>query len=91
MLGLVVLAMVAVLVVWGRQWTDNRQSAPSPTWKPAPTSTVAGTPRFDVARAQLAALPAKGWDSRLDFERSRFGQAWSDDVNVNSAQQVHPA
>ena len=62
MLGLVVLAVVAVLVVWGRQWIDNRQSAPSPTWKPAPTSTVAGTPRFDVARAQLAALPVKGWD-----------------------------
>ncbi len=81
MLGLVVLATVAVLVVRGRQWTDHRHSA-SPTWKPAPTSTVAGTPRFDATRAQLAALAVHGWDSRSDFERSRFGEAWSDGVNV---------
>ena len=39
-------------------------------------------PSVRRSRAQLAALPVKGWDPRLDFERSRFGQAWSDDVNV---------
>ncbi len=85
MLGVVVLAMVAVLVVWGRQWTGNRRSGPwesVPTWKPAPTSTVAGAPRYDTARTQLAALPVKRWDRSQDFQRSRFGQAWSDDVDV---------
>ena len=43
---------------------------------------AAGTPNFDAARAQLAALPVKGWDRGQDFQRWRFGKAWSDDVNV---------
>lgn len=84
MLALTVVAAVAVLVVWDRHWADNRTSSPSPTWTPTPTSTaaVAGSPVFDVARAQLAALPVKGWDRTQDFQRWRFGKAWSDDVNV---------
>jgi hypothetical protein len=27
-------------------------------------------------------LPVKGWDRRRDFVRYRFGEAWSDDVDV---------
>ena len=27
-------------------------------------------------------LPVKGWDRTQDFKRYRFGEAWSDDVNV---------
>jgi Protein of unknown function (DUF1524) len=83
-LALVVVAVVAVLVVRGRQWIDDRRAVPSPTRSAAPTSAVAagGTPRFDGARAQLAALPVRGWDRTQDFERYRFGEAWSDEVNV---------
>src|SRR4051812_5422671 len=39
-------------------------------------------PTYDTARATLARLPVKGWDRNTDFSRYRFGQAWSDDVNV---------
>ena len=41
-----------------------------------------GNPAFDAARATLNRLPVKGWDRVTDFARYRFGQAWSDDVNV---------
>ncbi len=86
-LAVVVVAVVAGLVVWDRHWADKRQAGPSPTWTPTPTSGAAApppgrTPRFDHARAQLAALQVKGWDRTQDFLRSRFGKAWSDDVNV---------
>ena len=27
-------------------------------------------------------MPVKGWDRAEDFERFRFGDAWSDEVNV---------
>ena len=39
-------------------------------------------PTYDTARATLARLPVKGWDRNTDFARYRFGEAWSDDVNV---------
>jgi hypothetical protein len=35
-----------------------------------------------VARRELEALPVKGWDRFEDFNRVRFGEPWSDDVNV---------
>lgn len=81
-LALIVVGAVGVLVAWDRRGADDRSSAP-----PAPpprTSGVAaaGTPNFDAARAQLAALPIRGWDRGQDFQRWRFGKAWSDDVNV---------
>ena len=41
-----------------------------------------GTPGYDRARTLLAALPVKGWDRHTDFSRYRFGEPWSDDVNV---------
>ena len=40
------------------------------------------SPAYDAARATLARLPVKGWDRNTDFSRYRFGEAWSDDVNV---------
>ncbi len=40
------------------------------------------TPRYDTARQQLAGLAVRGWDRDSDFQRSQFGEAWSDDVNV---------
>ncbi len=30
----------------------------------------------------LDTLPVKGWDRHADFSRSRFGEPWSDDVEV---------
>ena len=41
-----------------------------------------GSPTYDTARATLARLPVKGWDRNTDFVRYRFGEPWSDDVNV---------
>lgn len=89
----VVIAVVAALVLWDRHAADKRESEPSPTWTPTPTSGAAApvapppaqggpTQAFDRARAQLSALPVKGWDRTQDFQRWRFGKAWSDDVNV---------
>ncbi len=37
---------------------------------------------YDEARALLQHLPVKGWDRQTDFARYRFGESWSDDVNV---------
>ena len=37
---------------------------------------------IDTARATLDRLPVKGWDRNTDSRRYRFGEAWSDDVNV---------
>jgi hypothetical protein len=83
-LALVIVAAVTVLVVWGRDWIRTK-TGPSPSSTAATSSAPAAvirTPRFDAARAQLAALQIKSWDRAQDFKRYRFGQAWSDDVNV---------
>ncbi|WP_353653694.1 HNH endonuclease family protein [Mycobacterium sp. DL99] len=79
----VVLAVLAVLVVARMRQADPpaQPSAPPPTTgqvrQPTPQ-----TPGYDHARALLAGLPVKGWDRDTDYARSRFGEAWSDDVNV---------
>ena len=52
-------------------------------WQSGPTTAVStGTPGYDRARMVLAALPVKGWDRHTDFSRYRFGEPWSDDVEV---------
>ena len=84
-LAVLVVAAVAGVLVW--QERTNRVSTPSPTWRAEPPSTQAPAPvtpdaRYDLARRQLAALPVRGWDRTSDFKRYQFGQAWSDDVNV---------
>jgi hypothetical protein len=83
-LALLIVAAVTVLVVLARDWID-RSSGPSPSSTAVTSSAPAAAvraPRFDAARAQLAALSIKSWDRAQDFKRYRFGQAWSDDVNV---------
>ena len=70
LLGLVALGIsVAIWLHWQR-----------PAEPQAPRATQSAD--FDHAMAQLAELPVKGWDRQTDFERGRFGEAWSDDVNV---------
>lgn len=80
----VVLLIVAAAVGWA--WWHNgfpRSSGPSPTWAPPPTpSTAPLNPGYDAARRMLDALPVKGWDRVQDFKRYRFGERWSDDVDV---------
>lgn len=90
-LAAVSVAAVAGVLVW--QERAGQVSGPSPTWRaeptsgPPPTSTAppptgAPTARYDVARQQLKALEVRGWDRTSDFRRYQFGEAWSDDVNV---------
>jgi hypothetical protein len=74
------LALVILLVVAGGVgWAYYREvTAPKPEPGPSPTATA----NYDAARAEMEALPVKGWDRLADFDRTRFGEAWSDDVNV---------
>jgi uncharacterized protein DUF1524 len=68
----------------------QKPQPPSPATSPPGRSTSSGAappqastnPNYDAARAMLARLPVKGWDRVTDFTRYRFGEAWSDDVNV---------
>lgn len=80
-----VLAVLVVLVVGGMLWWQHRsvneQAGPSPTWR-AGEPPVAPSPRYQRARQQLDDLPVRGWDRTSDFRRSEFGQAWSDEVDV---------
>lgn len=88
-LGVSAVAAVAGLLVW--QEREDHTSGPSPTWRaepspaaPSTSGTPSGTPtgRYELARRQLGQLPVRGWDRTSDFRRSQFGEAWSDDVNV---------
>lgn len=92
-LGALVIAAVAGVLVWQDKANRADLSGPSPTWRaepgalssasqvpPAPP--VPPAPRFDLARQQLKALQVRGWDRTSDFQRYQFGPAWSDDVNV---------
>ncbi|MEB3034632.1 HNH endonuclease family protein [[Mycobacterium] nativiensis] len=85
--ALVVLVVVAVALGWA--WWQHegfpgfpRHSGPSPTWTPPTPSAAPLDARYDGARRMLDALPVKGWDRLQDFKRYRFGERWSDDVNV---------
>jgi hypothetical protein len=71
---LAVLALALAVVAWLHWQNRPRSASPSP---PAAT-----TSSYDQARALLAALPVKGWDRHTDFSRLKFGDRWSDDVNV---------
>ncbi|MBS9535452.1 HNH endonuclease [Mycobacterium sp. M1] len=75
-----VVAVIAVAAV-GWAWWQNQGFGSSPTWHPEPTA-AAGNPAYDTARRQLEALPVQGWDRVQDFKRYRFGERWSDDVDV---------
>ena len=54
----------------------------STQWPTDAPSASRGTPAYDRARVDAERLPVKGWDREVDFRRSAFGQAWSDDVDV---------
>ena len=89
LLAVLLVGGVAGVLVW--QHRADSMSGPSPTWRapePAggsPTPATGAAPadtRYDVARRQLKDLPVRGWDRTSDFQRYQFGDAWSDDVNV---------
>jgi hypothetical protein len=90
-LAVLVVGAVAGVLLWQNR-TVGPLSGPSPTWRaPEPSSSTPGAPpvvpadstsRYDLARQQLKNLPVRGWDRTSDFQRSQFGEAWSDDVNV---------
>jgi hypothetical protein len=62
--------------------TASVTASTSPPPSSAPSDHRYPDHRFDEARDRLALLPVKGWDRGKDFVRSRFGEAWSDDVDV---------
>jgi hypothetical protein len=66
------LALVLAVAMW-LHWRDRADQTAAP-----PT----GTSDYADARSQLAALPVKGWNRATDFSRFRFGEPWSDDVDV---------
>jgi hypothetical protein len=74
-LALLVLGLVAVALIIAWQ---HRSAAPAAK----SSQPVAAPGAFDTARTALTRLPVKGWDRNTDFARDRFGEAWSDDVNV---------
>ncbi len=79
------------MLVWQSR-SAQTVSSPSQTWRaPEPSSAgpTSSAPqpapppsRYDIARQQLKNLPVRGWDRTSDFQRYQFGEAWSDDVNV---------
>ena len=75
--ALAALLIVAMAVAVGWQYFRDSTS-PQSDAGPSPTA----TPNYDAARRQMEALPVHGWDRVSDFQRFRFGEAWSDDVNV---------
>lgn len=60
--------------------SDLRSKQPAAAPPTAPVA--AGNPAYETVRRQLEDLRVKGWDRTQDFNRARFGEPWSDDVNV---------
>ncbi|HEY1841638.1 MAG TPA: DUF1524 domain-containing protein [Mycobacterium sp.] len=75
--ALAVLIILAIAVAVGWQYFRDARS-PQPGAGPSPTA----TPTYDTVRHQMEALAVRGWDRVHDFSRFRFGEPWSDDVNV---------
>jgi hypothetical protein len=72
-----VFAVGIAAAVW-LHFRDARPAQPPVSAPPAIRTSVA----FDAARTTLDRLPVKGWDRFTDFSRWRFGEPWSDDVDV---------
>jgi hypothetical protein len=88
LLALLLIGAFAGVLLWQNRPAGSL-SGPSPTWRadePSGIPSVSGaaprSARYDAARRQLKDLPVRGWDRTSDFERSQFGKAWSDDVDV---------
>jgi hypothetical protein len=79
--GLFVLA-IGVAVWLHLQAEPAKRPSEAPSAPSAPSASSPGDAAFAAARARLDRLPVKGWDRVRDFVRRRFGEAWSDDVNV---------
>jgi len=74
------LALVIVLAIAaGVGWLYFRDVA---SRQPEAGPSSVSTPTYDAVRRELEELPVKGWDHVQDFNRARFGEPWSDDVNV---------
>lgn len=74
------LALVIVLAIAaGVGWLYFRDVA---SRQPEAEPSSGSTPTYDAVRRELEELPVKGWDRVQDFNRARFGEPWSDDVNV---------
>jgi hypothetical protein len=80
LVGLFVLGIGVAVWLHFQNRPEPPPAAPPPSASQSQASAV--NPTYDTARARLARLPVKGWDRNTDFSRYRFGQAWSDDVNV---------
>ena len=72
---LIGLSVLGIAVAAWLHWP----SPPSEASRPVP---VPQSRAYDAARATVDRLPVKGWDRFTDFVRYRFGEAWSDDVDV---------
>lgn len=68
----VVLAVGVAAVLWVRHREQPAQTVPP----------AAATIAYDQFRAAAELLPVRGWDRVSDFRRTAFGEAWSDDVDV---------
>ena len=82
LLAVLIVAGVAAVLLWQQRSGSERASGSSPTWRAGAPAPAASGARFDIARQQLKALQVRGWDRTSDFKRFQFGQAWSDDVDV---------
>ncbi len=71
-----IVAIVVALSVWLHVRSDSTSGAA------ARCAVVPGDVRIRPGHDDLRRLPVKGWDQHRDFVRSRFGEAWSDDVDV---------
>jgi Protein of unknown function (DUF1524) len=80
LLGLFALAIA--VAIWLRFQHSPEASTGSSAPEPPHTAAIPATPDYATARATLTRLPVKGPDRYTDFARYRFGEPWSDDVDV---------
>lgn len=71
-----VVAVGVGVAAWLHLRTETMVAVP-----PAPPL-AQGSVGYEQVRTDLARLPVKGWDRRRDFARYRFGETWTDDVDV---------
>lgn len=95
LVAVVAVGGVAGVLLWQERAADDQVSSLPSTWRagdpttsapppapPAPPQAGGPVANYDLARRQLRELPVRGWDRTSDFRRYQFGEAWSDDVNV---------
>jgi hypothetical protein len=80
--GRVIPLLVAIVAVGvaAAVWVHFRSES-MPAVRPG-ASWSQGLVGYDQVREDLRRLPVKGWDRRRDFARHQFGEAWTDDVDV---------